>query len=130
MAFANQLKSGPKFGSTYTGALNCMEILRSNKSGRRRGGDTGEGDTTLKSFGDYALIVGNGCSDRSDGSDAEMDIAFGRSGSEYLYSRRRRFGAPVFASGSIVDVRSFVAGMNRPFAPCRSGSETDRSDQD
>lgn len=88
-----------------------MEMLRS-KSGRHLGGDTGKGDTTLKSFGDYALFVGNGHSDRSDGFDAKRDIAFGRSGSEYLYSRRRRFGARVVASGSIVDVRSFVAGMN------------------
>ena len=88
-----------------------MEILRRNKSGRHRGGDTGKGGTTLKSFGDYALFVGKGRSDRSDGSDAKMDIAFGRSGSEYRNSRRRRFGARVVASGSIVDVRSFVAGM-------------------
>ena len=105
-----------------------MEIRRRNKSGRHRGGDTGKGGTTLKSFGDYALFVGNGRSYRSDGSDAKMDIAFGRSGSEYLYSRRRRFCARVVASRSIVDVRSFVAGMNRPLAPCRSGSETHRSD--
>lgn len=47
-----------------------------SKSGRHCGRDTGKGDTTLESFGAYALFVGKGRSDRSDGSDAKMDIAF------------------------------------------------------
>ena len=57
----------------------------SNKSGRRHEWEFGgEDDTTFRTFGDYALFVGAGRSDRYEGSDARMDMAFGRSGNDVM----------------------------------------------
>lgn len=58
----------------------------SNKSGRHHGGwKPGDGgDGTIKTFGDYELFVGDSHPNRYEGSDAKMDIAFGRSGNDAL----------------------------------------------
>lgn len=57
----------------------------SNRSGRHHGWEPGDDDgATSRSFGDYALFVGNDHSDRYGGSDAKMDMAFGRGGNDVL----------------------------------------------
>jgi Ca2+-binding RTX toxin-like protein len=57
----------------------------SNKLGRHHGWEFGDDESaTSRAFGDYALFVGNDRSDRYEGSDAKMDMAFGRSGNDVL----------------------------------------------
>lgn len=41
-------------------------------------------DPTVRSFDGYQLFIGNDRSDHNLGSDAKMDIAFGRAGNDHL----------------------------------------------
>lgn len=49
--------------------------------------DDDDNDTTIRTFDDYQLFIGNEKSNQYSGSDRAMDIAFGRSGNDRLNGR-------------------------------------------
>lgn len=56
----------------------------SNRSGGNEWKPGDGGDGRRQTFGDYELFVGNSHPNRYEGSDAKMDIAFGRRGNDAL----------------------------------------------
>lgn len=94
----------------------------SNKSGRHNEWNPGHGgDTTIQTFGDYELFVGNSHPDRYEGSDAKTDIAFGRSGNDALTGAGR---GDDLIGGIIWWVGSAMTGSLAGMPPTRSWAAT------